>query len=72
MMMTSGEGVKYESSLDAFAIILKYGGVKSLFKGASAPEPAWIGAALLAIYDKYKLWGFGKECSSCDLEGYTD
>ncbi|PHT67122.1 ADP,ATP carrier protein, mitochondrial [Capsicum annuum] len=36
MMMTSGEAVKYKSSLDAFSQILKYEGPKSLFKGAGA------------------------------------
>ncbi|KAK3207147.1 hypothetical protein Dsin_021193 [Dipteronia sinensis] len=33
MMMRSGEAVKYKSSLDAFSQILKYEGVKSLYKG---------------------------------------
>jgi solute carrier family 25 (adenine nucleotide translocator) protein 4/5/6/31 len=32
MMMTSGEAVKYKSSLDAFQQILKKEGPKSLFK----------------------------------------
>ncbi|PHU01695.1 ADP,ATP carrier protein, mitochondrial [Capsicum chinense] len=36
MMMTSGEAVKYKSSLDAFSQILKNEGPKSLFKGAGA------------------------------------
>ncbi|CAI9768636.1 unnamed protein product [Fraxinus pennsylvanica] len=36
MMMTSGEAVKYKSSMDAFAQILKNEGAKSLFKGAGA------------------------------------
>ncbi|CAB4278231.1 unnamed protein product [Prunus armeniaca] len=36
MMMTSGEAVKYKSSLDAFSQILKNEGAKSLFKGAGA------------------------------------
>ncbi|KAK4379675.1 hypothetical protein RND71_001537 [Anisodus tanguticus] len=36
MMMTSGEAVKYKSSMDAFTQILKNEGAKSLFKGAGA------------------------------------
>ncbi|KAI4319778.1 hypothetical protein MLD38_033338 [Melastoma candidum] len=36
MMMTSGEAVKYKSSLDAFSQIVKNEGTKSLFKGAGA------------------------------------
>merc|ERR1712115_11962 len=36
MMMTSGEAIKYKSSLDTFSQILKNEGVKSLFKGAGA------------------------------------
>lgn len=34
MMMTSGEAVKYKSSLHAFNEIVKKEGTKSLFKGA--------------------------------------
>lgn len=34
--MTSGEAVKYKSSLDAFRQIIKNEGPKSLFKGAGA------------------------------------
>ncbi|KAL2469229.1 Uncharacterized protein Fot_50805 [Forsythia ovata] len=36
MMMTFGESVKYKSSMDAFAQILKNEGPKSLFKGVGA------------------------------------
>ncbi|XP_060216484.1 ADP,ATP carrier protein, mitochondrial-like [Lycium barbarum] len=36
MMMTSGEVVKYKTSLDAFSRIVKNEGPKSLFKGAGA------------------------------------
>ncbi|CAI9774492.1 unnamed protein product [Fraxinus pennsylvanica] len=53
MMMTSGEAVKYNSSLDAFAQILKNEGAKSLFKGAGANIlRAVAGAGVLAGYDK--------------------
>ncbi len=34
MMMTSGEAVKYKSSLDAFAQIIKQEGTPALFRGA--------------------------------------
>ncbi|KAL5730425.1 ADP/ATP carrier protein aac3 [Ranunculus cassubicifolius] len=36
MMMTSGEAVKYASSIDAFRQIIKNEGAKSLYKGAGA------------------------------------
>ncbi|KAI3743739.1 hypothetical protein L1987_56804 [Smallanthus sonchifolius] len=36
MMMTSGQAVKYKSSMNAFTRILKKEGPKSLFKGAAA------------------------------------
>ncbi|CAL9204992.1 unnamed protein product [Musa hybrid cultivar] len=44
MMMTSGEAVKYRSSLDAFSQIIKNEGVKSLFK-----VPVQISYAALAL-----------------------
>lgn len=53
MMMTSGEAVKYKSSLDAFTQILKNKGPKSLFKGVGANIlHAVAGAGVLAGYDK--------------------
>ncbi|KAF9597351.1 hypothetical protein IFM89_017254 [Coptis chinensis] len=56
MMMTSGEAVKYKSSLDAFSQILKNEGAKSLFKGAGANIlRAVAGAGVLAGYDKLQL-----------------
>ncbi|XP_050278458.1 ADP,ATP carrier protein 3, mitochondrial-like [Quercus robur] len=36
MMMTSGEVVKYQSSMHAFAEIIRNEGVKSLYKGGGA------------------------------------
>ncbi|CAB4308645.1 unnamed protein product [Prunus armeniaca] len=55
MMMTSGEAVKYKSSLDAFSQILKNEGAKSLFKGAGANIlRAVAGAGVLAGYDKLR------------------
>ena len=62
MMMTSGEAVKYNSSLHAFNVIVQKEGVKSLFKkpigakfldGMVDPHPLQIGRASL-----------GKECRS--------
>ncbi|KAJ4978825.1 hypothetical protein NE237_009605 [Protea cynaroides] len=65
MMMTSGEAVKYKSSLDAFSQILKNEGPKSLFKGAGANIlRAVAGAGVLASYDKLQLIVFGKKYGS--------
>lgn len=65
MMMTSGEAVKYKSSLDAFQQILKNEGPKSLFKGAGANIlRAVAGAGVLAGYDKLQVIVFGKKYGS--------
>ncbi|KAK3423047.1 hypothetical protein EUGRSUZ_G03387 [Eucalyptus grandis] len=65
MMMTSGEAVKYKSSLDAFSQILKNEGARSLFKGAGANIlRAVAGAGVLAGYDKLQLIVFGKKFGS--------
>lgn len=65
MMMTSGEAVKYKSSLDAFQQILKNEGPKSLFKGAGANIlRAVAGAGVLAGYDKLQLVILGKKYGS--------
>uniref|UniRef100_A0A9I9CZN4 ADP/ATP translocase n=1 Tax=Cucumis melo TaxID=3656 RepID=A0A9I9CZN4_CUCME len=65
MMMTSGEAVKYKSSLDAFSQILKNEGAKSLFKGAGANIlRAVAGAGVLAGYDKLQVIVFGKKYGS--------
>ncbi|OIV98975.1 hypothetical protein TanjilG_29378 [Lupinus angustifolius] len=65
MMMTSGEAVKYKSSLDAFNQILKNEGAKSLFKGAGANIlRAVAGAGVLAGYDKLQVIVFGKKYGS--------
>lgn len=62
MMMTSGEAVKYKSSMDAFSQILKKEGAKSLFKGAGANIlRAIAGAGALSGYDKLQLIIFGKQ-----------
>ncbi|KAK6531296.1 hypothetical protein TWF281_008111 [Arthrobotrys megalospora] len=61
MMMTSGEAVKYKSSLDAFNQIVAKEGVKSLFKGAGANILRGVaGAGVLSIYDQVQLLLFGK------------
>jgi solute carrier family 25 (adenine nucleotide translocator) protein 4/5/6/31 len=53
MMMTSGEAVKYKSSMHAASEILKTEGVKSLFKGAGANILRGIaGAGVLSGFDK--------------------
>ena len=65
MMMTFGEAVKYKSSLDAFAQILKNGGARSLFKEAGANIlRAVIGVGVLAGYDKLQMLAFGKKYGS--------
>ncbi|CAK7223615.1 ADP/ATP carrier protein [Sporothrix bragantina] len=61
MMMTSGEAVKYSSSLDAFRQIVAKEGVKSLFKGAGANILRGVaGAGVLSIYDQLQVIVFGK------------
>lgn len=61
MMMTSGEAVKYSSSLDAGRQIIAKEGVKSLFKGAGANILRGVaGAGVLSIYDQVQLILFGK------------
>jgi len=65
MMMTSGEAVKYKSSLEAFKIIIAKEGTKSLFKGAGANIlRAVAGAGVLAGYDKLQLIVLGKKYGS--------
>lgn len=65
MMMTSGEAVKYKSSMDAFTQILKNEGAKSLFKGAGANIlRAVAGAGVLAGYDKLQVLVLGKKYGS--------
>jgi solute carrier family 25 (adenine nucleotide translocator) protein 4/5/6/31 len=62
MMMTSGEAVKYKSSMHAFNEIVKKEGVSSLFKGAGANIlRAVAGAGVLAGYDQLQLIVFGKK-----------
>ncbi|KAJ5408684.1 hypothetical protein N7509_002567 [Penicillium cosmopolitanum] len=62
MMMTSGEAVKYSSSLDAGRQIVAKEGVKSLFKGAGANILRGVaGAGVLSIYDQAQLLLFGKK-----------
>jgi len=65
MMMTSGEAVKYKSSMHAMNEIVKNEGVKSLFKGAGANIlRAVAGAGVLAGYDQLQLMVFGKTYGS--------
>jgi len=65
MMMTSGEAVKYKSSMHAFQEIVKKEGTKSLFKGAGANIlRAIAGAGVLAGYDQLQLIFFGKTYGS--------
>ncbi|GJX39517.1 ADP,ATP carrier protein, mitochondrial [Tanacetum coccineum] len=65
MMMTSGEAVKYKSSLDAFTHILKNEGARSLFNGAGANILHVVaGAGVLACYDKLRVTVLGKKYGS--------
>jgi len=64
MMMTSGEAVKYKSSLHAAKEIIAKEGVRSLFKGAGANILRGVaGAGVLSIYDQVQLIMFGKKFS---------
>jgi len=65
MMMTSGEAVKYKSSMRAFRVIVQTEGTKSHFKGAGANIlRAMAGAGVLAGYDQLQLIVFGKTYGS--------
>jgi len=65
MMMTSGEAVKYKSSLHCAQEILKNEGYKSLFKGAGANIlRAIAGAGVLAGYDQLQMMVFGRTYGS--------
>jgi solute carrier family 25 (adenine nucleotide translocator) protein 4/5/6/31 len=64
MMMTSGEAVKYRSSLHCMSSIVQKEGVSSLFKGAGANIlRAVAGAGVLSGYDQLQLIFFGKAYS---------
>jgi solute carrier family 25 (adenine nucleotide translocator) protein 4/5/6/31 len=55
MMMTSGEAIKYKSSLDCASQILAKEGVASFFKGAGANILRGVaGAGVLAGFDKFQ------------------
>ena len=61
MMMTSGEAVKYNGTLDAARQIVAKEGAKSLFKGAGANILRGVaGAGVLSIYDQLQVLLFGK------------
>ncbi|KAK6080469.1 carrier protein [Seiridium cupressi] len=61
MMMTSGEAVKYNGTLDAARQIVAKEGIKSLFKGAGANILRGVaGAGVLSIYDQLQVILFGK------------
>eukprot|EP01125_Pyxidicula_operculata_P011499 TRINITY_DN3764_c0_g1_i1.p1 TRINITY_DN3764_c0_g1~~TRINITY_DN3764_c0_g1_i1.p1 ORF type:complete len:313 (+),score=72.92 TRINITY_DN3764_c0_g1_i1:1129-2067(+) len=65
MMMTSGEGVKYNGSLDCARQIMAKEGVKSMFKGAGANIlRAIAGAGALSGYDQLQIIFLGKTYGS--------
>lgn len=62
MMMTSGEAVKYNGSLDCANVIMKTEGVRSFFKGAGANILRGVaGALVISGYDRLQLIFFGKK-----------
>jgi len=66
MMMTSGQAVKYKSSMDAAGQILANEGIASFFKGAGANILRGVaGAGVLAGFDAFKKayisWRFADE-----------
>ncbi|XP_027911619.1 ADP,ATP carrier protein 3, mitochondrial-like [Vigna unguiculata] len=66
MMMTSGEAVKYKSSLHAFQTIVAKKGTKSLFKGFDAHILCGAaGVVVVASFDKLQLALFEKEYGYC-------
>jgi len=65
MMMTSGEAVKYKSSIHAMSQIAAKEGLGSFFKGAGANIlRAIAGAGVLAGYDQLQYLVFGKTYGS--------
>lgn len=61
MMMTSGQAVKYKSSIHAFSDIFKKEGFRSFFKGAGANILRGIaGAGVISGYDQLQILVFGK------------
>jgi len=67
MMMTSGQAVKYNGSIDCAKQIVKNEGVKSLFKGAGANIlRAVAGAGVLSLNDWLQLKVFGKKFGGGD------
>mmetsp|Transcript_2256 Transcript_2256/g.5740 ORF Transcript_2256/g.5740 Transcript_2256/m.5740 type:complete len:311 (-) Transcript_2256:142-1074(-) len=62
MMMTSGQAVKYRSSMHCFSEVVAKEGTKSLFKGAGANIlRAVAGAGVLSGYDQLQLIVFGRK-----------
>ncbi|KAI3796726.1 hypothetical protein L1987_39405 [Smallanthus sonchifolius] len=65
MMMTTGQVVKYKSSMDALKQMLRNEGPSSLFKGRGANIlRVYLGAGVLACYDKLQMIIFGKTYGS--------
>ncbi|KAG5361380.1 ADP,ATP carrier protein 2 [Yarrowia sp. C11] len=62
MMMTSGTGVKYSSSMACMAAIVKNEGVGALFKGCGANILRGVaGALVISMYDQMQMIMFGKK-----------
>ncbi|CAO3669190.1 unnamed protein product [Umbelopsis vinacea] len=61
MMLTSGQAIKYDSSIHAFREILAKEGSTALFRGAGANILRGIAAAMvISLYDQFQLLYFGK------------
>ncbi|WVR06360.1 ADP,ATP carrier protein, mitochondrial [Kwoniella sp. DSM 27419] len=64
MMMTSGQAVKYRSSVDCARQVIAREGARSLFKGAGANIlRGMAGAGVLAGYDKMQVLMYGRAYS---------
>ncbi|KAI9281275.1 ADP,ATP carrier protein [Umbelopsis sp. AD052] len=61
MMLTSGQAVKYDSSIHAFKEIFAKEGTKAFFKGAGANILRGSAAALvISLYDQFQMLYFGQ------------
>jgi len=60
MMMTTGTGMRYKSTIDAFRHIIVHEGPKTLFAGGAANIIRGVaGAGVLALYDQFQAIAFG-------------
>jgi solute carrier family 25 (adenine nucleotide translocator) protein 4/5/6/31 len=61
MMLTSGQAVKYDSSIHALREIFAKEGTSAFFRGAGANILRGVAAAMvISLYDQFQLLYFGK------------